>query len=246
MSEKVVLVTGAAGGIGQALCREFTDAGWRVIGTDLEESPQLPVSDYLSIDLDRLCVDDDYCSHGLASLIRLLPGRLDCLINNAAVQVVAPVDKLDADAWKKTLNVNLLAPFILVRGLLGELTKAEGSVINIASVHAEMTKPGFAAYASSKAGLVGLTRSLAVELGSTIRVNAIAPAAVSTPMLIDGFNGKSEALAELAGFHPAQCIGRPEDLAQLALYLAGESSKFLNGAVIGFDGGIASRLHDPG
>jgi NAD(P)-dependent dehydrogenase (short-subunit alcohol dehydrogenase family) len=118
-------------------------------------------------------------------------------------------------------------------------------VINIASIHAGLTKPGFSAYSTSKSGLVGLTRSLAVELGAKVRVNAISPAAIDTPMLRDGFSENLAGLAELERIHPGGIIGTPTEVAELAFFMARNESKFLNGSIVGLDGGISGRLHDP-
>jgi len=246
MNKEVVLVTGANGGIGQALCRIFKDRGWRVIATDLEERAATPVDHFLSIDLERMCHDDQYKDDRLSQLHESIPDGLNCLINNAASQIVAPIEGLTAGDWQESLSVNVVAPFLLVQGLLRKLELVKGSVINIASIHAHLTKPGFSAYSTSKSGLVGLTRAMAVELGSRIRVNAIAPAAISTPMLLAGIENNKKELSELAGYHPANSIGEPEDVARLAYFMAGLTSQFLNGSIVGLDGGIASRLHDPG
>ncbi len=245
MSKDTVLITGANGGIGQALCKTFKERGWRVIATDLEEHAAAPVDQFFSIDLERMCDDDKYRDDRIALLHQSVPDGLNCLINNAATQIVGPVEELTAGNWRESLSVNVVAPFLLVQGLLKQLEAAKGSVINIASVHAHLTKPGFAAYSTSKSGLVGLTRAMAVELGSRIRINAIAPAAISTPMLMAGFEDDKEKLHELAGYHPAKSIGEPEDVANLAFFMAGITSQFLNGSIVGLDGGIASRLHDP-
>lgn len=246
MGQKTVLVTGANGAIGQALCGEFKGAGWRVIASDQDEEAAFSVDDYISIELKRFCNDFEYQKKVGSMLLMELPDNsLDALINNAAVQVIAPVEELTMEDWTSTLDVNLTAPFFLIKMLFSNLQKSKGSVINIASIHAGLTKPNFTAYATSKAALVGLTRSLAVELGSRVRVNAICPAAISTPMLKSGVDGSSQGLAKLASFHPSGCIGLPEDVAELALYLAASNNKFLNGAVIGLDGGITSRIHDP-
>ena len=172
-------------------------------------------------------------------------GGLHVLINNAATQIVAPVEQLTTDDWHTTLDVNLISPFLLTQALLSELQKAQGSIINIASIHARLTKPHFAAYATSKAALVGLTRSLAVELGGRVRVNAICPAAIATSMLEAGFEANPHGLAKLASHHPSGCIGTTEDVARAALFLAEAEGAFLIGDVLGLDGGIASRLHDP-
>jgi NAD(P)-dependent dehydrogenase (short-subunit alcohol dehydrogenase family) len=143
------------------------------------------------------------------------------------------------------LNVNLVAPFLLVQALLQELENANGSVINIASIHAQVTKPEFVCYATSKTALVGLTRSMAVDLGGRVRINSICPAAVSTPMLMAGFEGKDDRFKELSRMHPLGRIGTPDEIAQVALFLASPAASFITGAAINVDGGIGSRLHDP-
>ncbi|MCI0504636.1 MAG: SDR family oxidoreductase [Gammaproteobacteria bacterium] len=246
MIQRAVLITGANGGIGQALCRKFRGTGWKVIGTDRDATSGLDVDSYISMELGRLSRDTKYLIDRLNAIQAAIPETgLRALINNAAIQIVSPVEQLTADDWHTTLDVNLLAPFLLTQALLPELEKAKGSVINIASIHAQLTKPHFSAYATSKAALVGLTRSLAVELGSRVRVNAICPAAIATPMLVAGFDQNPGGLDELASYHPTGTIGTPDEVALAALYLADANSKFLNGAVLELNGGIAARLHDP-
>lgn len=240
-----VLITGANGGLGLALCGAFRNSGWIVIAADVESSGIDERDEFCRMDLERFSVDSEYREQLLNEVRRLFGGELHCLINNAAVQEIAAVADVEPEAWVRSLNVNLSAPFFLVQGLVAELEYASGSVINVASVHAGLTKPGFVAYSTSKSGLVGLTRALAVELGSKIRVNAISPAAIDTPMLREGFVDSSAGLAGLAQYHPSGSIGTADEVASLALFLAESGSKFLNGAVIGLDGGISGRLHDP-
>jgi len=245
VSQRTAFITGANGAIGQALCATFHDAGWRVIASDLAEIAEPVVDVYMSMDLNRLCRDSVYRDKIFTSLqVELQDGGVHVLINNAAIQCIAPVEQLSVDDLCVTLDVNLVAPFLLIKALLSELQKAEGSVINIASIHAQLTKPNFTAYATSKAALVGMTRSLAVELGNRVRINAICPAAIATPMLEAGFDNNPQGLSDLEKYHPSSQIGTLEELASLALYLA-NGTKFMNGMVIGLDGGIASRLHDP-
>jgi NAD(P)-dependent dehydrogenase (short-subunit alcohol dehydrogenase family) len=167
------------------------------------------------------------------------------LINNAAVQILKPSGQLTLDDWQHTLNINLLAPFLLAQALLPELEKAKGSVINIASVHAVATKPEFVCYATSKAALVGLTKSMAVDLGPRVRINAICPAAVATPMLRAGFEGRKDAFEELSRMHPLGRVASPDEIAGVALFLASSQAGFITGTSIYVDGGICSRLHDP-
>jgi len=242
---RAAVITGAAGGIGTALCRGFRDAGCRTIGIDTGKAAG-GCDAWFELDLERLCTDDDYRHLGFERLSTALgDDDLHVLVNNAAVQILGGTGELTAAAWQRTLNVNLLAPFLLAQCVLGRLQAARGSIVNIASIHAALTKPGFVAYATSKAALVGMTRSMAVDIGRAVRVNAICPAAIATPMLLEGFAGNAAALTELAEMHPAGRIGTPEEVAQAAVFLASAQAGFINGAVLGIDGGINSRLHDP-
>ena len=134
---------------------------------------------------------------------------------------------------------------MMVQTFLSRLEEARGAVVNIGSIHATQTKPRFVAYSTSKAAIAGLTRALAVDLGGRLRVNAIHPAAIRTPMLEAGFAGQSEDRRLLDTFHPAGRIGEPEEVARLAVFLASESSGFLTGSCFGLDGALSARLHDP-
>lgn len=243
-----VIVTGAAGGIGQALVRAFTDTGRLVIATDLGTQPEgLPCHRYIACDLARMVADPGYGEAWFTSVRAALDGHsLDALINNAAVQVLGEIDTLDRASWHASLDVNVLAPFLLVQGLRAELEQAAGVVLNISSIHARLTKARFTAYATSKAALSGMTRAMAVELGGRIRFNAIEPAAIATPMLQAGFAGNESGYAQLQRFHPTGSIGAPSDLAQLACAIVALPGAFANGSIIPFDGGIGSVLHDPG
>jgi len=244
---RAAIITGANGGIGEALCRVFAEAGYRVVASDLEPvAGGRHVQAAVGLDLDRYCLDDDVRLRAHGQFAEALSGcELAVLVHNAALQVVGPAEALTARDWQRTLNVNLLAPFLLTQALLPRLEGARGSVIHIGSIHAGLTKPGFAAYATSKAALGGLTRSLAVEWGQRIRINAIHPAAIATPMLEAGFAAHPDQRAELEAMHPVGRIGRPEEVAELALFLASEAARFINGAELGLDGGIRARLHDP-
>jgi NAD(P)-dependent dehydrogenase (short-subunit alcohol dehydrogenase family) len=242
---KTILITGSNGAIGQGLCQSFTENGWWVIGTDLEENSKGNTNIYLSIDLNLLCEDSAYCDQSIKSILSECKEGLDVLVNNAATQILAPIEELTFKNWQKTLNVNLSSVFILIKGLLTKLEKKTGNVVNIASIHSTLTKENFSAYATSKAALVGLTKSLAVELGSKIRINAISPAAIDTPMLRDGFDGNLDGLTDLKDFHPTKSIGSVPDVVSATLFLSNNKNSFLNGSILNLDGGISSSLHDP-
>ena len=241
---KTALITGALGGIGEALCLAFLQAGYAVIATDIRQPVVGSIN--LAVDLAQLVTDNAYRTERL-SVIKgaLVNGALDVLVNNAATQILAPIEQLTLANFQTSQNVNVTAPFLLTQALLLELERVKGSVINIASIHAQLTKPEFVAYATSKAALVGLTQALAVELGARVRINAISPAAIATPMLQAGFDGAPAAYAALKSHHPCGDIGTPAEVANLAVFLASNQARFINGANISIDGAIGARLHDP-
>lgn len=226
------------------MCRGFKAAGWRVVATDTV--PTCKVGDvYLRQDLAGLKSGD--VLRKFAGQVRTATRRapLAAIVNNAAIQQLNPTSVVQIGEWETSLAVNLVAPFLLMQEFLPELEKSKGAVVNIASIHAALTKPGFVVYATTKAALAGMTRALAVDLGSRVRVNAICPAAISTPMLEAGFEGRAAARRELDEFHPVGRIGSPEEVARLAVFMASGEVGFLQGSCVGLDGGISGRLHDP-
>jgi NAD(P)-dependent dehydrogenase (short-subunit alcohol dehydrogenase family) len=241
------IITGSAGGIGQALVRTFANAGYQVIATDWTKKPtDLACDYYRMIDLARLVEEEDYATIALADLRVVLAGQgLDVLINNAAVQILGGVEMLTRGDWRRSLDVNLIAPFLLTQALLHDLEQARGCVINISSIHARLTKKNFIAYATTKAALSGMTRAMAVDLGPRVRVNAIEPAAIETPMLRAGFANKPKLYGALEASHPQQRIGSAEEVSHLALNLVSADTAFLHGTCVAFDGGISARLFDP-
>lgn len=234
------IITGSGGAIGAAMVTAFREAGYFVVGVDRHASPEADAS--VLLDLAQLATAED---DGARILEAVGERPLQVLVNNAAVQVLGPVEGLSVADFRATLDVNVTAAYALVQLCLERLAAAEGSVINVASIHARLTTPGFAAYATSKGALETLTRALAVELGARVRVNAISPAAIDTPMLHAGLGDAPDGLRGLAACHPVGRIGTPAEVAQLALFIAGDGAPFLNGAVVDLGGGIAARLHDP-
>ena len=245
-SQTGVLVTGAAGAIGMTLCEAFQAAGYRVIATDRAVAHGACHA-YLPLDLAQLVDDQAVREEFHRQVVVALDGvPLRVLVNNAAVQTLSDVDQLSLAAFRHSLDVNLSAPLALVTSFLDALSAQRGVVINIGSVHAQLTKPGFLAYAVSKAALAGLTRSLALDLAPRgIRVNEIRPGATATPMLQAGFASDPQALAQLANMQPLGRLGAPADIAAMAVFLASGQAAFVSGAALPVDGGIGARLHDP-
>lgn len=240
-----VAITGISGGIGQALGQVFRNAGARVTGIDTIEAQPGICDTFISADLAQIGRDEKAAKALADEISKASDQSLNTLINNAAVQHLGDATTLDWAHWRETLDVNLGAPFALARTLRATLAAANGNIINIGSVHATATKPGFSAYATSKAALHGLTRALALDFGSSVRVMTLAPAAVDTPMLRAGFDGQDSAFAELEETHPVGRIAQPEEIAKAALYLSSDDAAFMTGATLQMDGGILARLHDP-
>jgi NAD(P)-dependent dehydrogenase (short-subunit alcohol dehydrogenase family) len=241
------LITGVAGGIGAALVRAFKEAGYIVIGTDLEPKTNIANIDFFfQINLEKLIEDEVASKLFYLQISKVLNGAgLKVLVNNAALQIIKPVSELTVIDIMRTLNTNTAAPFLLIQNFLTDLEQENGSVVNISSIHATLTKPNFVAYATSKAALSGLTRALSVELGHRVRINAIAPAAVATKMLKAGFENDKNGFEKLSKMHPVGRIGEPIEVADLAVFLSSEKAEFINGSIFELNGGIGNRLYDP-
>jgi NAD(P)-dependent dehydrogenase (short-subunit alcohol dehydrogenase family) len=241
-----VIVTGAGGGIGRALCAAFAAAGYHVVATDRVDAAHAPAARAFDFDLAALTQAGGPAGFRSAAEEALDGHPLAALVNNAAVQLLAPTGAVGAERLLASLAVNLVAPCVLVETLLDELRAAAGAVINIGSVHAELSKPGFLPYAVSKAALAGLTRALALDLAAAgVRVNEIRPGATATPMLEAGFADDPAGYAGLAACQPQGRLVHPDDIAAVAVFLASPAARAMTGTAIGVDGGIAARLHDP-
>lgn len=223
----------------------LSSEGLTVVGIDCRPGGNSE-SAHIELDLTRL-VDGDKAGNALRSevLAAARGQEIAGIINIAATQILGDIDSLDPEAYLQSFKVNALAPLMLVRLFLPELTDRRAAVINIGSIHATLTKRRFSAYSASKAAMSGLTRALAIELGSRIRVVEIRAAAIATAMLEAGFVGREEKRRSLDRYHPSGRIGTPEEVAALCLTILANTSQFINGAVINLDGGIAHVLHDP-
>lgn len=238
------IITGSAGGIGSAMVDAFRQAGYFVIGIDKIGTPEADAE--IRLDLQDLVSAAESGAEPSEKILSAVGHRmLKVVINNAAVQLVGPVAELSVPDFRRTMDINVTAAYALIRICLDKLAAARGCVINIGSIHARLTKPGFSAYATSKGAIETLTRALAVEMGERIRVNAISPAAIDTPMLWAGLEGAPARHRAVASCHPTTTIGMPDEMARLALIMASEQTPFLNGAVVDLTGGISGRLYDP-
>ncbi len=245
--QKRVLITGVSRGIGLATAAAFRAAGWRTIGVDVQaiEDPDA-VDEFISADLAHESAIEE-----VVSSIEAGGDTLAALVNNAAVQVCKPFGDTTLADWDRVMSVNLRAPFWLIHEALPLLSRAGGAVVNVSSVHALATSQQIVAYATSKGALSAMTRALALDLaGHGVRVNAVLPGAVDTPMLRAGFSrghvsdGDADAqLAEFGANHVMGRVARPAEIAQAILYLAdSERSSYVTGSSLVVDGGVTVRL----
>ena len=250
---RFTLITGAAGDIGMAMARRFDATGRRLVLCDIEGERVRRRAAEAGLAREPLVFDLDLRKPAaMESLAREVArhGTVDVLVNNAAFQHDGDVIRATADEFDDSYAINLRAPFLLSRAFAPGMRDAGGgAIINIASVHALAAGPGRVAYATMKAGLLGLTRSMAVDLGRyNIRVNAIIPSATRTSALERSWSqerGMSSGLRTsyfdwASGQHPMGRIAEPEDMAEAVQMLA--ETSFISGESIRVDGGLLSAL----
>ena len=247
---KSIIITGSSGGIGSTLVKKFKNNGWFVLGIDKVVNEELK-SDYLcnkffNFDLS-LCKERVIFNNLINKIkdeLKISKTNLKGIINNAAVQIIKPFEEISSNEWDQLLAVNLNAPIEISKVFMPDLKRNKGSIVNVGSIHSNLTKSFFSSYAVSKGALKTLTKSLAVEFGNEVRVNMIEPAAIETPMLKEGFKNEPKNLALLEKLHPTKTIGSPDDIANAAIFLMDPNQKFLNGSILKLTGGIHCKLHD--
>jgi NAD(P)-dependent dehydrogenase (short-subunit alcohol dehydrogenase family) len=245
--KRIALITGVLGGIGSAAAKAFYQSDWHIIGIDRRDNNESPwVSHFIKADLS----ESETPQHIVKEIIAN-EGRIDVLINNAAVQVCKSLIETSLEEWEITMSSNVRAAYLLIKSTYPFLKKSRGAIVNICSVHAFATSIGIAAYATSKGALLALTRAVALELAADgIRANAILPGAVDTDMLRSGLNrslfnnqDQENRLSHFANKHPLGKLGKPEDIGKAILFLAdNEQSSFITGQTLVIDGGALARL----
>lgn len=248
---KTAVITGASGGIGQVACRLFCEEGATVVGTDLAEEPGRQLEQELRVDgLDFAFVPCDLTSSAdvaaLAAEVESRFGGLDVLYNNAGVILGKPlVETTDAE-WDLVLNVNLRGTFLTMRALVPLMAGRRASIVNTSSGLGLVGTEQLTAYCASKGGIVLLTKAAALELGPDIRANALCPGVIDTPLPHQALAGLPDEVrtAIVAGWdasHVAGRIGRPEEVAAVALFLASDEASFITGAAVPVDSGVTAR-----
>ena len=243
LADKVAIVTGAAGGIGRAICLRLAKEGAAVLVT----GPHLERAEAVAAELLRepgsraaatICDVRDPAL--VAAAVRQAEetwGGLDLVVNNAGVMTFKPLEEISDEEWRAVLDIDLLGAVRLTREAFRAM-RPGGAIVNVASVHAFETTPLVAPYAAAKAALLSLTRSAAIEgKPKGLRANAVVPGAVDTAMLRDNPNLKSGA----ERLDPAD-VGCPEDVASAVAFLCSDDAAFVTGAALAVDGGRLARL----
>jgi len=242
-----VLITGAGIGIGRATAKAFGKAGYRVVATDILEKEGAAVAAEIAADggqaeFLKLDVRSSADADALVAAIEKKHGGIDVIVANAGIAHKIPLDRLTDEKWDHTFEIDLKGIFRVVRpALAGMKARKRGAIVALSSIMGVAYGwDEHVAYSSAKAGVVGLVRALAVELAPHgVRVNGVAPGYIRTAQLLSEEHSLGPAGAEKAGaFIPMGRIGEPEEIADVILFLASQSARYMTGQVVVVDGGL--------
>ena len=250
LAGKIAIITGAASGIGLATTRLFLAEGAKVLGADIQPLPTDLASNpnFRGLQLD---LTEQGAAGAVFDACRTAFGEADILFNNAGIGNARPILETDDEALNRYVAVNFTAPFKLareaVRSMKGRTDgKVGGSIINTASVYGMRGAARSSAYGPTKAAMIGMTQQLAVEYArDKVRVNAIAPGAIVTPMTQERFNTNPWFRREAIEGTPMLHAGTPEDIAAACLFLASDEAKFITGVTLPVDGGWSAAIFRP-
>ena len=236
---KLALITGGASGIGEATAHIFAEAGARVAIVDLDETKARAVANALPGGQAHGCdITDEKQVH------KLFTGfdTLDILINSAGIGLVGNLEETETADWQRLFRVNVEGTYLMTKAAMPLLKKVRGSIVNLGSVAGLVGVKRRFAYCATKGAVIAMTRQLAVDYPTEIRVNCIAPGTVDSPF-VEGYlekyhrHEKDKVRAELNQRQPLGRLGRPDEIAKLALYICSPAADFMNGSVVTIDGG---------
>jgi NAD(P)-dependent dehydrogenase (short-subunit alcohol dehydrogenase family) len=242
-NNKIIVVTGGASGIGEAISKAFAAQGATVAVVDLEESKAMKIAEELGNSSRGFACDvANYESvNNVAAAIQDVYKKIDVLVNSAGIVALAPAENLSIDTWNRTININLSGTFFMSQAI-GKLMLSQGSgkIVNMASQAASIALDEHAAYCASKFGVLGITKVLASEwAGRGVNVNSISPTVVLTELGKKAWDGpKGDALKKLI---PTGRFALPEEIAASALFLSSSAADMINGADLLVDGGYTIR-----
>lgn len=236
---RVALITGGASGIGESICRRFAAAGATVLIADRDQKRAEALKGELAGSQALFC--DITIEQNVVEMFAGIP-KLDLLVNNAGIGHVGGIEETDVEHFRRLFDVNVQGMFLVSRSAIPLLLASRGTIINLGSVAGLIGIRKRFAYCATKGAVVAMTRQLAVDYPTQIRVNCICPGTVDTPF-VEGYleefhkHEKDKVRAELNQRQPIGRLGRPEEIASMALYLASDEAGFVNGSVLTIDGG---------
>ncbi|MEW9676867.1 glucose 1-dehydrogenase [Lentibacillus sp. L22] len=245
LKDKVAIVTGGASGIGEATVRLFTEEGASVVIADLSERGKDVSEELNNSGHDTLFVKTDVTKEeDIKQLIKETVnkyGKLDIMYANAGIADEAPAHELSYEKWKRTIDINLSGVFLSDKYAIDQFLKQGngGVIVNAGSIHSFVALPNPTAYSSAKGGVKLLTQNLCTAYAKEgIRVNAVCPGYIDTPLLKEADSEQKEYLASL---HPQGRLGKPEEIAKAVLFLASDDASFVNGTTLLVDGGYTAQ-----
>ena len=240
LSEKTALITGATRGIGRAIADEFIEAGAKVILTGTSQSEIDQLNSENENKAIKWLMADFSTSDKIGFFIKKLENinSVDICVNNAGINIIKPFNEVSNEEYERLMSVNLSAPFSIVQCLISNMEKQNyGRIVNIASIWSEISKSGRSLYTSSKSGLVGFTRSLAVEYAAAnILVNAVSPGFTRTELTKQSLS--VDEMKSLSNEIPMGRFAEPNEIAKIVLFLCSDLNTYITGQNIVIDGGF--------
>lgn len=241
LTNKVAIITGGASGIGEKMVEHFSQEGAIVIAADINEAALEKVSEKENVYGMKLDVSSDEAWAQLTKEVNERFGRIDILINNAGISSEKPLEEINEQDWSLMMKINSFGPFLGMKHVAPYMmNQKQGSIVNISSFTAQIGM-GFNHYSASKGAVRAISKAAATHYGrSGIRVNALFPGIINTPMT-QKLETSRELLKQLEAATPLQRLGNPEDIANAAAFLASDEASFITGAELVIDGGFSAQ-----
>jgi NAD(P)-dependent dehydrogenase (short-subunit alcohol dehydrogenase family) len=249
--DRIAVITGAGNGIGKAIALAFADEGAKVVVADInapaneETASEIRTRGRMSLAVPTDVADPESVNHLCQSAIERFHS-VDILVNNAAIQVSKTIADTTPEEWFRQMAVNVGGTFLCSRAFLGGLRSSRGVIINLSSVNGFFVEPACAGYCATKAAILGLTKAMAIDHGQEgVRVHAICPGYIDAGLAEGYFQSQSDparARVEAGSLHALGRIGRADEVARAAVFLASNDSSFMTGSALIVDGGFSAGL----